>query len=290
MIRTIAVTGSEGFIGRWVVQALLRDPALSVIRVIRPGSAVEPLSRCRVVEADVLAPGAHSALEDTNTDALIHLAWDGLSDFRSPRHLDQVDQHLEFLTAAMARGIEKVVCVGTCLEYGLVEGELDESMTPRPIIAYATAKAALGARFAALADTHGVDWAWGRLFYPYGPGQHARSLWTSLHDAIARGDSTFPMSPGAQVRDYLAAEEVGSVLARLAAHEVGGQVLNISSGRPVVLRDLVERWVSAARSSIRLDFGAFEYPAYEPMSFWGSRARLEGVLTRISPERKQEAE
>ncbi len=278
MKRTVAVTASEGFIGRHVVSRLLAEPDIQVIRVVSPGSRPPKGAGFLAASLDVLDPnGAGSALPE-NVDVLLHLAWSGLTDFRSEVHLGQLAAHERLIRGWLETGVRRVVGVGTCLEYGLVEGELSESLPPAPVIAYAEAKAELSVRLEELAERCGATWAWARIFYPYGEGQHPRSLWTSLHAAIDRGDPSFPMSGGEQVRDYQPVDTVGSELAELALAESASGPVNICSGRPVVLKDLVASWIEASGSSIRPELGAYPYADYEPMSFWGSRQRLERIL------------
>jgi dTDP-6-deoxy-L-talose 4-dehydrogenase (NAD+) len=276
----IAVTGSEGFIGRHVVASLVRMPGIDVIRVARPSGDPAPIAGSRIVKADILAESTQHPLAGLQVDTLVHLSWNGLSDFRSGIHHEQVIAHRRFLAGAVDVGVQRIVCAGTCLEYGLQEGELDEEDPIRPTVAYSEAKARLRDQFIEEAERARVGWAWGRIYYPFGPGQHARSLWTSLQLAIDRGDVTFPMSPGLQVRDYLQVEEVGSIFARLAVAEASG-TFNVCSGNPVVLRDLVEGWARARGSDIRPEYGVYDYPDYEPMRFWGSRRRLDAVLATL---------
>lgn len=278
MKRRVAVTGSEGFVGRHVVARLRAEPDVEVIRVVKPGTRGPKTGDIPVVEIDVLDPRAGASSLPRDVDVLIHAAWAGLNDFRSDAHLRQVDAHERFVREWLERGVRRVLGVGTCLEYGLVEGELTESMPTHPVIAYAEAKAELSRRLEEFAVRFGATWSWARIFYPYGDGQHPRSLWTSLNAAIDRGDESFPMSGGEQVRDYLPVSTVGSDLALLALAEAPSAAVNICSGRPVVLRDLVARWLEARGASIRVELGVYPYPDYEPMSFWGSRSRLDDIL------------
>ena len=278
MTRTVAVTGSEGFVGRHVVASLLAEPDIEVIRIVRPGTRTVEQGASRVFPIDVLGEDVDRRQLPTGVDALVHLAWSGLDDFRADVHLNQVAAHERFLQAWLESGVRRIVGVGTCLEYGLVEGELNESMPTDPVIAYAQGKAALSGALEGLAATFGASWSWARVFYPYGDGQQVKSLWSSLQSAIARGDATFPMSGGEQVRDYLDADEVGLILASLALSDEASGVVNVCSGQPIVLRDLVEGWIAARGAALRPQLGVFPYPDYEPMKFWGSRRKLDQAL------------
>ncbi len=280
MTRVVAVTGAEGFVGRHVVDSLLAEPDIEVIRIVRPGTRTVEQGASRVFPLDVLGEDAGRRQLPTGVDALVHLAWSGLDDFRSDVHLDQVEAHERFLQAWLASGVGRIVGVGTCLEYGLIEGELTESMPADPVIAYAEGKAALSGALEELAATFGASWTWARVFYPYGDGQQPKSLWSSLQSAIARGHATFPMSGGEQVRDYVHVDEVGSLLASLALSDEASGVINVCSGQPIVLKDLVEGWIASLGAAIRPQLGVFPYPDYEPMKFWGSRRKLDQALVK----------
>ncbi len=277
MSTVVAVTGGEGFVGQRVVDSLARTPGVEAIRIVRPGSDPKPKVGCRIVTADVLDDSAGHPLGDIHADVLVHLAWSGLNDFRSNEHQEQVAAHARFLASSIEAGVQRVVCAGTCLEYGLTEGEIDEERPAQPTVAYAKAKNELHKEVIELTKRTETSLLWARIFYPFGPGQHPKSLWASLQDAIDRADPTFPMSLGMQVRDYLPVEDVGAILAQLACAEADG-ILNVCSGEPVVLRQMVEGWIRDRGSDIKLDPGVYGYPDYEPMEFWGSRRRLDAAL------------
>lgn len=278
MSSVFLVTGSEGFLGRHVVAELSKTPGVEVVRLGRHQPAVDHRSNSRFVCADLSTKTGLKEVAKIGPDAVVHLAWEGLSDFRSPHHVNQVATHVGLFEALISGGIKRVVGVGTCLEYGLVEGELDESLAPRPVVAYADGKTRLSAQSERLAADAGASWCWARVFYPYGPGQQPQSLWGALNSAIDRDDREFPMSAGEQVRDYLHVRATGRILAHLALNESATGPINVCSGEPVTVRALVHRWISERGARIRPAPGIFPYPDYEPMSFWGSTRVLESAL------------
>lgn len=279
MVSTVVlITGSEGFLGQRVVGELEMVPDVEVVRLGRWRSPTERHAHGRIVHADLHDERGVEEIARIGPDVVLHLAWEGLSDFRSARHLSQVTGHVRFLNALIDAGTRRIVGVGTCLEYGLVEGELDESMAARPVIPYAEGKARLSEELEHLATEAGVSWSWTRVFYPYGPGQQPKSLWSALDAAIDRGDPVFPMSGGQQVRDYLHADVLGRILARLVQTESVDGCVNVCSGEPVTVHELVERWIAARGATIRPQLGVFPYPDYEPMAFWGSTRVLQRAL------------
>lgn len=275
----VALTGGTGFIGRHVLSALAaHDVELCV--VVRPGRPLPSLparGRAVVMDLDEAAPDTFERLG--RPDVLVHLAWGGLPHYAAPTHLDvELPRQRRFLDACVQGGLRRMLVTGTCLEYGMQEGELSEDMPALPTTAYATAKHRLHEELDAWRGAHGLALAWLRVFYLYGPGQAASSLFAQLHAAMDRGDSHFPMSAGDQVRDFMPVERAAAEIAQLAVRPTDAGTVNLCSGQPTRVIDIARRWVAQRGSDITLDTGRFPYPAYEPFSFWGRRSRLDQLL------------
>jgi nucleoside-diphosphate-sugar epimerase len=281
----ILVTGATGFVGSHVVeQAILAGHP--VIATGRKASTFEqlPFSRgVRFIECDLHKDW--SPLLDVAGDvaALIHLAWPDLPDFRNARHVSvHLGADARFVLAMLDAGLPMMVGVGTCLEYGIREGALVETMRADPQLPYPIAKDTLRRLFLPAFSEKGRAMRWARLFYMYGPRQNARSLLSQLDHAIAEGKDRFPMSGGQQVRDYLPVEEVARRLVTLAAAPVTTPaialatdgIFNICSGQPQTVEALVRNHIAQRSAIIEPELGVYPYPDYEPMSFWGETNRF----------------
>jgi dTDP-6-deoxy-L-talose 4-dehydrogenase (NAD+) len=274
----VAVTGGSGFIGRHVVSELRRHD-LAPLLAVRPGSSVpDELATLPAVEIDVADPPADSFRRLDSPDVLVHLAWDGLPNYGSVHHLEQLAGQTAFLGTMLRDGLQGLLVAGTCLEYGLQSGALSEDLPTAPVTAYGQAKDRLRAALEALRAVRPYHLTWARLLYLHGPGQAAGSLIPQLEAAMARGDDAFDMSGGEQQRDYLPVEEAARYLVELATNGRDNGVVNVCSGTPVTVRDLVESTVRARGAELRLNLGRHPYPDYEPMAFWGDRTRLDRLV------------
>jgi nucleoside-diphosphate-sugar epimerase len=248
--------------------------------VVRPGATVQAgLKKHLVVACDVNdpPPDLFEALGRPTT--LIHLAWGGLPHYKSLHHFeDELPAQYGFLKTLVVSGLDTCVVTGTCLEYGMQSGELSETLLPRPATAYGFAKDCLRRELEFLRGVHPFGLTWARLFYTYGEGQAPTSLYSLLKAAAKRGDTSFDMSDGKQLRDYLPVEEVAQSLVQLAITARDAGTVNICSGAAVSVRDLVEGWMEKHGWKFELRLGRYAYPDYEPVEFWGTRAKLDRAI------------
>lgn len=272
----IAVSGATGFIGRYVLAALAERGA-HAIALVRGSS--RDAGAAQIVECDLADPSTADWHRIGAPDLLIHLAWEGLPNYRSDAHVDvELPRQYAFLRACIESGLPRLLVSGTCLEYGLQSGELREETAPQPTTAYGLAKHRLHLQLRELQRTHRCSIGWLRLFYLYGAGQAPTSLYAQLRAAIARGDAQFPMSPGDQVRDFMPIETAARQIVELALRGGVDGVVNVCGGEPRTVVEQVRLWLSQWSADIALQRGAFGYPDYEPREFWGSRARLDACL------------
>jgi nucleoside-diphosphate-sugar epimerase len=275
----IAVTGATGFVGRHVIQALAGATDVEVIAVSRQAPRVQPPVGVRHVALDLVSFPADAYELLGRPDVLIHLAWSGLPNYRSRHHFEtHLAEQYRFLQALVAGGLRSLLCAGTCFEYGMQSGELHESLPTDPSNPYGFAKDALRRELQFLALDGGFALTWARLFYMYGEGQPAGSLYAQFVAAGTRGDAEFPMSGGEQLRDFLPVEEVARCLVALARTAPGAGIVNVCSGKPALVRTMVEGWREARGWPMRLALGRLPYANYEPMAFWGSNAKLAHLL------------
>lgn len=275
----IAVTGASGFIGQHVLTDLLAR-GVDVVAVTRDATRLtKSCEAAHIVEMDIAHPASDCFEKMGCPDILIHLAWDGLPNYKSLHHFEtELPKQYHFLKTMIEAGLTSVLVTGTCFEYGMQSGSLSKEVPTKPNNPYGYAKDALRKQMGYLKSVKPFNLTWGRLFYMYGEGQPGTSLYPMLKEAVLRGDKVFNMSGGEQLRDYLPVEEVARQIVDLAMARCDTGAINICSGNPVSVRKLVEHWLLQNNWKIELNLGYYPYPDYEPMAFWGERANLEAIL------------
>ena len=274
----IAVTGAAGFVGRYVLAELGRRDLGGFASSRDPGRLADLWPRERSVQLDLDTPGAEAYERLGRPEALIHLAWQGLPNYKSLHHFEtELPAQYRFLRGMVDAGLPSLVVAGTCFEYGMQSGPLSESAEARPTNPYGYAKDALRRQLQYLQAVKPFKLTWARLFFVNGEGQAKGSVIPQLREAVARGDATFNMSGGEQLRVFVPVEEAARQLVRLAAARAGHGIVNVCTGKPVSVRGFVEKWLRENGREIKLNLGHYPYPDHEPMAFWGTRDYLDSI-------------
>ncbi|MGH7724069.1 MAG: NAD-dependent epimerase/dehydratase family protein [Candidatus Eiseniibacteriota bacterium] len=256
----VLVTGGTGFIGSQIVRALLAA-GHEVRAVARSGSARDRLSdverRIDWREADVFGnpPPDWRAL-GSGIDLCIHAAWYAVPGkyLEAIENLTCVSGSLALLRGLTDAGVKRAAFVGTCFEYDFESGWLHETAPVKPASLYAAAKASTRLLAEPLARAAGMAFTWVRPFYQYGPFEDPRRLVPHVIGTLLRGDPA-EVTRGTQVRDFLHVADVGSAIAAVATSNATG-IVNIGSGRPVTVRDIVSTIASSLGREDLVRYGA----------------------------------
>ena len=163
----IGLTGTSGFIGSHLLQQLTHyDQIDSVIVYSRKDKQPFRQDNQIVIPCSIELNSSHPLFKFIDSDVFIHLAWEKVHDFHDPNHIHlNLPAHFDFLSNLIQQGLKSLTIVGSCFEYGLQEGELDESLHPKPITCYAMAKHKLYERIQEVARKYECSLKWIRLFY-----------------------------------------------------------------------------------------------------------------------------
>lgn len=279
----VLVTGVTGFIGNYVTEELLKHN----VEIVATSANKEKVKQQLWYENVKYIPFDFNHFDSTTNyflyfnepDVLIHLAWEGLPNYKSSFHTEiNLPVHKALLENIIRNGLKDLTITGTCLEYGMQEGSLSEDMPALPTNPYSIAKNELRKSIEELQREYSFSFKWLRLFYMYGKGQSENSLLSQLDKALEIGAGVFNMSGGEQTRDYLPIEKAAAYIVKIALQKKVEGIINCCSGVPITINDFVENHLRKTGKRIKLNRGYYPYPDYEPMYFWGSTEKLNDAL------------
>lgn len=223
----VLVTGAAGFIGRHVCEALLGAGHAVTMNDLTWGN-------------DVCDPGWGVP---EGCEVVVHLA--GLAavgpSLERPAEWMRVNVQgtATVLEASRRAGARRVVYAASGTYYDPRGRQPSvETDAPGPITPYGWSKY-LGERLCEMyGQVYGLSTVALRLFNPYGPGMSRANRMGEWLDLRRAGQVITVSGSPEQYRDYCAIEDVARAFVLAVSADVTGPI-NIGSGRPVKIRDLV---------------------------------------------------
>ncbi len=282
----VLVTGASGFVGRHAVTALLRAGA-EVHAVAREGLPLNwrpldcPPLDCPWYNLDLLdSESARGVVRQVRPDAVLHLAWcvEHGRFWTDPANADWVGATLVLARAAIEAGVQHFTGVGTCYEYDW-PAAADCHERDTPVVGhtlYDIAKSSCRSVLDALFAAQGLDFAWARLFFLYGPDEDRRRLVASVAQALASGQAA-RCSQGLAVRDFMDVRDAGAALAAVTLSGLSGAV-NVGSGQGARIADVALLLGQLAGRPDLIKLGSLPDRPDEPSRIVADTARLRNEI------------
>lgn len=271
---TVWLTGSGGFIGRYLVPILRAASARLVLLTPNPVGPGDPRRRL-----DLDDPTAIRGAVDREglPDVCVHLGWGDVDRPESSAHLEHHAPAAETLIRTLYdAGLQRCVFVGTTNEYGARAGALTEDLPPLGFMTnYARGKWRVTRFGLAEAERRGRSFVSARLFYTYGAGQREGALLNKLY-RLHREGAAPDLGPCEHYRDFIYAGDAAEGIRRLANCD-GCAIVNLGRGEMVRMDEYVRLfWSLLGGDPAALRFGALPMRAGEP-----EQVRCFADLTRL---------
>lgn len=283
------LTGITGFIGLHLAKKLLKD-GWEVHAIVRPTSAIERVHRVlgnqvylhmRKKDNDLV-----DILHNVHPNIVFHLA-----SLYLPKHSyndipELIDSNVTFgtqlLDAMVETGIYYFINTGTSWQHY-------ENAPYNPVNLYAASKQAFLAMQKFYEETTPLKVINLQLFDTYGPSDSRRKLFTLLKEASKSGE-TLLMSPGNQLIDIVYIDDVVDAFlcaAKLlfSSRKLASNTYAVSSGNPLKLRDLVQKFEEVSERHVCVKWGGRPYRIREVMRPWSTGNKLPGWCCKVPLEK-----
>jgi nucleoside-diphosphate-sugar epimerase len=290
----ILLTGPTGFIGSAFARLAL-SRGHQVAGLIIPGETIPaglPAGESMVWLRGTLDDAPWKELAAFAAEVCVHTAWittPGVY-LESPENFRFLESSFRFLGRVRELGTGHIVGLGTCIEYQLAREPLSEARTPvAPATTYAQCKNELRLKLEREAGAANFGFGWGRVFYPYGPGEHPSRLCSFIIQQLQRGERIVLKTPGS-TKDYIYIDDLAAALLTVAEKKFRGAI-NLATGTGVSVREIARQLgVLMGRAEL---IAEASQPEPDPFPFvvadagrlrslgWQPRVSLEEGLARL---------
>lgn len=244
-METVLVTGASGFLGKRVIEQLLKTQEYRVTAVVSGRRPVKFPAGVQVEKCNLLDEAARTELtERVRPDILCHLAWGQESpDYRRlPENLQWLEAGLSLLRKFAASNGRRFIFAGSCTEYDDRSGKAQEDPQTQVMSLYGECKRAFYRVMENFCRIEGIQYVDARLFTLYGGGDPHRfgAIPSTILSFMEKKPVTCK-SPNT-VRDYVYIEDAAKAVALLIGSDYCGAV-NISSGFPLSMRSIF-KWIA----------------------------------------------
>jgi nucleoside-diphosphate-sugar epimerase len=272
----VLVTGAGGFIGLPMVTELVRCGL--EVHALTSRARAPQIGGVRWHRVDLLREESLAAtVAQIEPRELVHLAWHTKPEdvWRSVENLLWVGRSLNLVRAFAHAGGRRLLMIGSCAEYDWSSAaeplsEVRSNLLPASL--YGASKDALRRVVGVYAEQEGIELAWGRPFFLYGPREASARLVPSVVRSLLAGEPV-ATSSGKQVRDYMYVQDVALAVVALLRSGVVGEV-NIASGIGVSVGEILDKLAHLIGSPELIRRGGLADRPGEPPMLVADVARL----------------
>jgi nucleoside-diphosphate-sugar epimerase len=246
MIETVLVTGGTGFIGRHVIELLIKNQ-YKVIVLKRSFSNTWRIKEFenQIVSYDLDKVELQEIFQRESVDKIVHLA----TYYRKNHSPEDVEPMIvsnilfpvKLLENAKEFGVKSFINTGTFFEYSHDSLPIVEDSNEKPFNFYARTKIAFENILESYCNDYGIKSITLKLFSPYGPYDNEQKIIPLLINHAIK-DEEISLTHGLQKLDFVYVKDIAEAyidalenISKLDKYEA----INIGNGFPYSIRDIV---------------------------------------------------
>lgn len=262
-MKSVLVTGADGFIGSHLVELLVQNGykvrALSMYNSFNDWGWLETISclnQIEVVTGDVRDPFLCKEITK-NIDVVFHLAALIAIPYSYVAPQSYVDTNVmgtvNMCKASMENGVKRFIHTSTSETYGTASYiPIDEKHPMQPQSPYSASKIAADAMAMSFYNSFDFPLTTARPFNTYGPRQSARAVIPTIITQIASGMKEIKLGDVTPTRDFNYVEDTcRGFLALAVCDEAIGKVVNIGSNFEISIGDTLNLIKKIMKSDVQ---------------------------------------
>ena len=278
----ILVLGGNGFIGSHLIKRCSELGYKCVSISLKENIFLNNLINVKHINVDIRNfSELNKALKGMKFDFVVNLS--GYIDHSNIFNggIDTFNTHFGGLVNVIRsidlKEIKKFVQIGSSDEYGNTKSPQNEDSKEEPISTYSLAKLSCTNFLKMLYKTEGLPVVTLRLFLVYGERQKTDRFLPFVIKSCLKNEK-FPTSRGEQIRDFCYVSDIiDGILISLTEQNCNGKVINLASGVPISIREVVEKIVKNVGYG-KPQFGEIKYRPQENMKLYADIEKAKKLL------------
>ena len=221
-----------------------------------------------------------------NDDVLIHLAWSKLENYFSTYHTKKIlPDHIRFLNYLIRKKkLKNLICIGTCLEYGMKNGICKENMSCKPITHYGKSKLLLLKSLRNIQKSLFFNLTWIRLFYIYSNEPKKGTLFYNIEQKIKKKQNNFFLEKPFEKRDFINDKKIIKFIYKIALFRKNFGIINLGSGQSKYIKDKVQSYLKQNKKKLNVIFNSKKNAPFkgeynfEPKNFFADISKLKKII------------
>lgn len=259
----ILVTGGAGFIGKYLVESLLKSNTVTIYDNLESSSEQDITFLvelgARFVKGDILN---YELLQKSSVgqDIIIHLAAksDVIESTLHPEITNKtnVEGTENVLKCCIGNNVKKIIFASSAAVYGnSIEMPITEKSSTDPISPYGKSKLSAETIIRKICEGNGLGYIIFRMFNVYGKGQNENysGVITKFLRNIAKDESLKINGDGEQTRDFISILDVVKAFDSAIKSDKNA-TYNIASGKSISINELVETLFSVLGKKMELKY------------------------------------
>ena len=273
----VAVIGGSGFIGIHLIKKLSKLKNISIISTFK-NKKLKNTKKVKWVKYDLNSKKKRNMYNFLKKpDVVINLSWPDIPNYLTQNHFNTYKKQKKMIKNLLNNGLKNLIVLGTCFEYGNINGKLSETLKTKPNTPYSRAKYQLLRSMLEFKKKNSFNLTWLRLFYVYGHHPTRDTLYNIINKLKTNKISSLSIS-GNLVRDYLSIQDAVKIMIKFINLKKDAGIVNVCSGKPITLKKLTKKILNNKNLLSKIKFNKDKSNSYEPLKFWGDTKKLKSYL------------
>jgi dTDP-6-deoxy-L-talose 4-dehydrogenase (NAD+) len=272
----IAIIGGSSFIGQNLI-ANLRKKNIRIVATYNSNKKIKNAFNVVWKKLDIKKIKKNYFKYLGSPKIILNLAWPDIPNYRLKKHFKTFFYQKKFNHNLIKNGLENLIVLGTCYEYGKIKGKISEEIIEKPIIPYAISKLKLLRSILKLKKNNSFKFTWLRPFFVYGDNQKRRNLY-SLIKEIEKNEIEKLKVSGNLIRDFISVKLLCSIIYKIIILNKDLGIVNVCSGKGITVKNFIKRNLKNKKNFKKINMNGKNPNNFESNYFWGDNSKLKKIL------------